>query len=130
MITKYLYLAAAGALLAAFGLTGYLAYNAGVDHEKAATARIIEEERERQKLVIDKLEAEKAKRAIVYREKIKVVRTAFDHTGCADSIIVAGILERLLPESGNSKARLSPDGSNLQTGVGVSYLAVSGRSLP
>lgn len=102
---QYLYLAAATLLFAAFAGTYYKGFSSGVDSEKSKSAKAIEEERERQKAVIGELESRKAEREIVYRDKIKVVRSAADDTGCADRSIPAPILERLLPESSNSKAR-------------------------
>ena len=109
MLTKYLYIAAAAGFLAAISVTGYFAYSAGIDHERAKNANAIDKEKVVQLERIAELEKQKAKVAIVYREKIKVVREVADPTGCSDSNMPDDLFKQLRPDS-TGKARVGAYG--------------------
>ena len=109
MLTKYLYIAMAAGFLAAISATGYFAYSAGIDHERAKNANAIDKEKAVQLERIAELEKQKAKVAIVYREKIKVVREVVDPTGCADSDMPDDLFKQLRPDN-TGKARVGAYG--------------------
>ena len=99
MITRAkLIAAAAAAALALSAIAG--AWWHGDRHgrlkcEHAATQAVIVHQQEMRELS-DMVEAERAKRAPVVREKIEVIRYVEDPTGCADTTVPADILGRLL----------------------------------
>ena len=88
----------AGAALALTAIAG--AWWHGNKHgrmkcEHAATQAVVVHQRALRELA-DVVQAERAKRAPVVREKIEVIRYVEDPTGCADTTVPADILDRLL----------------------------------
>ena len=98
MIKTRLIAATVGAALALAAIAG--AWWHGNNHgrlkcEHAATQAVIVHQQEMRELS-DMVDAERAKRAPVLREKIEVIRYVEDPTGCADTTVPADILNRLL----------------------------------
>jgi len=91
----YIYLAVLGALAIGGVIYTYWIYDMGRNAEKARNAMIIEEYRDNQKRLVERLEEANAKERIVVRERIKTVRTAVDPSGCADQRIPDSILNGL-----------------------------------
>jgi len=89
---KLIGLAAAG--LAIVGLT-ISAYHYGKLSERDAVHRGIVKYQQREAELINQLEAAKHDREIIYRDRIKTVKVAADPTGCADTRMPDGILERV-----------------------------------
>lgn len=90
--------ASLGVLLALSAVAG--AWWHGNNHgrlkcEHAATQAVIAHQKALRELA-DMIEAERAKRAPVVREAIEVIRYVEDPTGCADVVLPADILDRLL----------------------------------
>jgi len=83
-MSVYARLAMIGLLLGAFGATGWFAYSAGKDAEKAANAVNIEEAREEERAKVKTVIEYREKLKVVYRDKIKRIQSAQDNTGCAD----------------------------------------------
>ena len=59
-------------------------YQAGVDSEKAASARAIAQAQAREVIKVKEIILWKEKIKVVYRDKIKTIRLAADPTGCLD----------------------------------------------
>jgi len=89
----YFIIAAIVASLGVLGGTAYFAYDYGKESEKARTAAQIEEYRDNQKLLIDKLAKAQAHERIIVKTKIKTIRKVIDD--CAASPIHSTILEQL-----------------------------------
>ena len=90
----YLWVAAAGALAIGFVIYTYYVYDVGRATERARLAAKVEEMRENQKQLVEKLEAAHAKERIVVKERIKIVRAAADD-GCLDKRIPDSVLNQL-----------------------------------
>ena len=74
---------------------GYAGFNAGGDYVRAQMSEGIERERRNQAEKVESLiELTKAKK-VIYRDKIRYIKTATDPTGCLDTTIPADILSKL-----------------------------------
>lgn len=89
----YVYFGALVVLLGGLGVGGYVLYKAGADSVRANLAAQIEQYRDTQRRLVERLEESNAKERIVTREKIKVVRQVVDN--CADNPINPAILREL-----------------------------------
>ena len=95
----YAYLAA---FLAFIGLLwGAVNYGQLIERNKATKAVIAYQEREVK--LLDKLEKAKAKREVIYRDRIKIVRKATDSSGCLDTRLPADVLNGLRNDSLSSR---------------------------
>ena len=97
-LKKYkLYLYALGAALVLAGWLGSLwfAYGAGKDKILADQAELLKEKDRRIIELQAELEDEQQKIKVVYRDKIRTIRTAADPSGCADAPVAPDILQQL-----------------------------------
>ena len=81
-------------LVVGLATSHWFAYSAGKDKILANQAELM---KERDGRIVDlqiELEEEKAKRKVIYRDKIKIIREAADPTGCADATPPADILQQ------------------------------------
>ena len=91
----YIYLVIVAITLGGFGVYSYLIYQAGREAERAQNRIAIEKEKQKQRKLLKQLEAANEKQRIVVREKIKVVRSTQDSTGCTDARVPSDILNQL-----------------------------------
>ena len=89
----YFIIASVVILLIAISGTAYFAFDYGKESERARTAAQIEEYRDNQKLLIDKLAKAQANEGIIVKTKIKTIRQVIDD--CAASSIHPDILKQL-----------------------------------
>ena len=98
LVKKYkLYLYAAGAALVIAGWLGSLwfAYGAGKDKILADQAELLKEKDRRIIKLQMELEDEQQKIKVVYRDRIKTIRTAPYPSGCSDAPVAPDILQQL-----------------------------------
>lgn len=60
-------------------------YESGVADEKLTQQAVIKEAKSKEKLLVDELFKERAKRKVKVSEKIKYITKAIDPTGCLDT---------------------------------------------
>lgn len=94
MIDKTTLIAAAASAGMLVGVWVHGSSHGRMKCEQAATQAVMSHQRGMIELA-DELEAEKAKKAKVVIQKVEVIRHVPDPSGCADSVIIPGILERL-----------------------------------
>jgi len=90
-----------GGLLIA-GIIGLIAshlfmYQAGKDAVLADQTELLKEKDRKIVELQTELENEAQKIKVVYRDKIKTIRTAADPSGCADAVVAPDILQQLEP---------------------------------
>lgn len=74
-------------------VTGWFAYKAGVNSEKAQALKTIKKYQDKQKNLIEDLASAKQKRKIVYVDKIRTIKASNDK--CASTRISPVILDQL-----------------------------------
>ena len=92
----YLYGALALAVCTALLASHWFMYNAGKDKVLASQAELLKEKDRRIVKLQTELEDEQEEIKIIYRDRIKTIRTAPDPTGCADTTIPDDILQQFV----------------------------------
>jgi hypothetical protein len=70
-------------------------YQTGKDRERAAMSAALDKARQTQAKLADELEAEKQRKRIEYRDRIRTVYREPDPSGCADVAIPVGVLDAI-----------------------------------
>lgn len=71
----------------------WFVYNAGVNKERAADAKLLAKHQKKVKTLINDLEIERAKKKVITHEKIIKIKQA--KSKCADTIVDQSILDQL-----------------------------------
>ena len=78
-------LIAAIVIMSMLGAAAWFIFEAGVDHEKAKNAKIIADVGKKDDLAVKTVIKYREKIRVIYRDKIKIIKSAKDSTGCADT---------------------------------------------
>lgn len=92
MNTRLIIAAVTVALIVASAAAGY---RAGINAQLARQQKAVQKYQKRVETLLAELDAERQKRKVVVREKIRVVKETADPTGCADSDIPDAIYQQL-----------------------------------
>jgi len=93
------------AVLLAGGAVGgsfWFGYTTGKKVTQADQAQAIEDLEAEAASLADRLEAERGKRKIEYRDRIRTVYRQIDPSGCADVAVPAGVLDAIRSATGQS----------------------------
>jgi len=84
----YAYLASGLVILALLAGGAWFSYKSGVNHERAEQAANRDKEAKKDEKKVEIVIKYKEKLKVVYRDKIKIIKTASDSTGCADTKLI------------------------------------------
>ena len=84
------------AVVAVIAAVAFFSYRAGRDHVLATQAELLKEKDRRIAQLQTELETDQAKIKVVYRDKIRTIRTTSDATGCADTRAPDNILQQFV----------------------------------
>ena len=81
-------LVAAIVVMSMLGAAAWFIFEAGVGHERAKQAEIIADAGRKDDLAVKTVIEYKEKIRVIYRDKIKFIKSAKDSTGCADTKLI------------------------------------------